>query len=312
MSETFYEVANKYEELYNIDYSLIDIKAYMKMYAWKYISQKLEFRLLDLCINGFVAYLRLANINNSNKEDVTNYFRKILFNKFLEETDIVDYLHKNDFSKEHILESVDKSLKRLNMDYIDVLLLHRPDTLMEPEEVAEAFNILEKEGKVRYFGVSNQNSMQMELLQRYCSQKLIINQLQFSVAHCDIIDSGLNVNVHNDAGCVRDGSILEYCRLKEVTIQAWSPFQYGFFEGVFIGSEKFPELNKMLDELAEKYHVTSSAIAIAWILRHPAGIQAILGSTKKQRIAEICKASEIKLTREEWYALYMAAGKKLP
>ncbi len=209
-----------------------------------------------------------------------------------------------DFSKEHILESVDKSLKRLNMDYIDVLLLHRPDTLMEPEEVAEAFNILEKEGKVRYFGVSNQNSMQMELLQRYCSQKLIINQLQFSVAHCDIIDSGLNVNVHNDAGCVRDGSILEYCRLKEVTIQAWSPFQYGFFEGVFIGSEKFPELNKMLDELAEKYHVTSSAIAIAWILRHPAGIQAILGSTKKQRIAEICKASEIKLTREEWYALY--------
>ena len=217
-----------------------------------------------------------------------------------------------DFSKEHILESVDKSLKHLNMDYVDILLLHRPDTLMEPEEVAEAFDILEKEGKVRYFGVSNQNSMQMELLQHYCSQKLIINQLQFSVAHCDIIDSGLNVNVHNDAGCVRDGSILEYCRLKEVTIQAWSPFLYGFFEGVFIGSEKFPELNKMLDELAEKYHVTNSAIAIAWILRHPAGIQAILGSTKKQRIAEICKASEIKLTREEWYALYMAAGKKLP
>lgn len=217
-----------------------------------------------------------------------------------------------DFSKEHILESVDKSLKRLNMDYVDILLLHRPDTLMEPEEVAEAFDILEKEGKVRYFGVSNQNSMQMELLQHYCSQKLIINQLQFSVAHCDIIDSGLNVNVHNDAGCVRDGSILEYCRLKEVTIQAWSPFLYGFFEGVFIGSEKFPELNKMLDELAEKYHVTNSAIAIAWILRHPAGIQAIVGSTKKQRIAEICKASEIKLTREEWYALYMAAGKKLP
>ena len=165
-----------------------------------------------------------------------------------------------DFSKEHILESVDKSLKRLNTDYVDVLLLHRPDTLMEPEEVAEAFDILEKEGKVRYFGVSNQNSMQMELLQHYCSQKLIFNQLQFSVAHCDIIDSGLNVNVHNEAGCVRDGSILEYCRLKEVTIQAWSPFQYGFFEGVFIGNEKFPELNQMLNELAEKYHVLSGTL----------------------------------------------------
>ncbi len=217
-----------------------------------------------------------------------------------------------DFSKEHILKSVEQSLKRLNMDYIDVLLLHRPDSLMEPEEVAEAFDLLEKEGKVRYFGVSNQNSMQMELLQRYCSQKLIINQLQFSIAHCDIIDSGFNVNVHKDEGCVRDGSILEYCRLKEITIQAWSPFQYGFFEGVFIGNEKFPELNKLLNELAEKYHVSNNAIAIAWILRHPAGIQAIVGSTKKQRIAEICKASEIKLTREEWYALYMAAGKKLP
>lgn len=217
-----------------------------------------------------------------------------------------------DFSKEHILESVDQSLKRLNTDYIDILLLHRPDTLMEPEEVAEAFDILEKQGKVRYFGVSNQNSMQMELLNHYCRQELIINQLQFSVAHCDIIDSGLNVNVHNDAACVRDGSILEYCRLKGITIQAWSTFQYGFFEGVFLGNEKFPELNRKIDELAEKYHVANGAIAIAWILRHPAGIQALVGTTKKQRLEEICRACDVQLTREEWYALYMAAGKMLP
>lgn len=217
-----------------------------------------------------------------------------------------------DFSKEHILESVDQSLKRLNTDYIDILLLHRPDTLMEPEEVAEAFDILEKQGKVRYFGVSNQNSMQMELLNHYCRQELVINQLQFSVAHCDIIDSGLNVNVHNDAGCVRDGSILEYCRLKGITIQAWSTFQYGFFEGVFLGNEKFPELNRKIDELAEKYHVANGAIAIAWILRHPVGIQALVGTTKKQRLEEICRACDVQLTREEWYALYMAAGKMLP
>lgn len=217
-----------------------------------------------------------------------------------------------DFSKEYILESVERSLKRLNTEYIDLLLLHRPDTLMEPEEVAEAFDILERQGKVRYFGVSNQNSMQIELLNHYCNNKIIIDQLQFSIAHCDIIDSGLNVNVHNDAGTNRDGSILEYCRLKGITIQAWSPFQYGMFEGVFLGNDKFPELNRLIDELAEKYQVSNNAIAVAWILRHPAGIQTIVGSTNKKRIADICKASDVKLTREEWYALYMAAGKQLP
>ena len=217
-----------------------------------------------------------------------------------------------DFSKEHILKSVDGSLKRLQTDYIDILLLHRPDSLMEPEEVAEAFEELEKAGKVRYFGVSNQNSMQIELLNKYCGGRIMADQLQFSIAHCDIIDSGINVNVHNDAGANRDGSVLEYCRLKDITIQAWSPFQYGMFEGVFLNNEKFPELNRQIDELAEKYSVSNSAIAVAWILRHPARIQTIVGTTKKERLAQICKASDIKLTRSEWYSLYMAAGKRLP
>ncbi|MBS6194631.1 MAG: aldo/keto reductase [Clostridiales bacterium] len=217
-----------------------------------------------------------------------------------------------DFSKEHILKSADESLMRLNTDYVDVLLLHRPDTLMEPEEVAEAFEILEKAGKVRYFGVSNQNSMQMELLNHYCGGKILIDQLQLSIAHCDIIDSGINVNVHNDAGTNRDGSVLEYCRLKDITIQAWSPFQYGMFEGVFLGSEKYPKLNQLIDQLAEKYQVTNNAIAVAWILRHPARIQTIVGTTNEERLRGICKASDVQLTREEWYALYMAAGKQLP
>lgn len=217
-----------------------------------------------------------------------------------------------DFSKEHILRSVEESLKRLRTDYLDILLLHRPDTLMEPEEVAEAFELLEKSGKVRYFGVSNQNSMQIELLNKYCGNRIKINQLQFSIAHCDIVDSGLNVNVHSEAGANRDGSILEYCRLKDITIQAWSPFQYGMFEGVFLNNEKFPKLNKLVDELAEKYQVTNNAIAVAWILRHPARIQPIVGTTNKNRLTDICKASEVNLTREEWYALYIAAGKVLP
>ncbi len=217
-----------------------------------------------------------------------------------------------DFSKDYILKSVDESLKRLKTEYLDILLLHRPDPLMEPDEVAEAFDILKAAGKVRYFGVSNQNSMQMELLNKYCGNKIMVNQLQFSIAHCDIVDSGINVNIHNDAGANRDGSVLEYCRLKDITIQAWSPFQYGMFEGVFLNNEKFPELNKKINELAEKYHVSNNAIAVAWILRHPARIQTIVGTTNKERLIQICKASDVVLTREEWYELYMAAGKRLP
>lgn len=217
-----------------------------------------------------------------------------------------------DFSKEHILNSVDGSLKRLNTDYIDVLLLHRPDALVEPEEVAEAFNILHKNGKVRHFGVSNQNPMQIELLSRYVEQKLTINQLQLSITNSGMIDVGLNVNMTIDPSINRDGSILDYCRLKDITIQAWSPFQYGFFEGVFLDNDKFPELNKVIDRLAQEKNVPNTAIATAWILRHPAKIQPIVGTTNANRLKDICQASKIELSREEWYEIYLAAGNKLP
>ncbi len=217
-----------------------------------------------------------------------------------------------DFSKEHILNSVDDSLKRLNMDYIDVLLLHRPDTLMEPEEVSEAFSKLHNSGKVRNFGVSNQNPMQIELLNKYLNQKIIINQMQLSVTNTGMIDSGINANTKNSQAIDRDGSILEYCRLKDITIQAWSPFQYGFFEGVFLNNDKFTELNKKIDEIANLKGVSNSAIAIAWILRHPAKIQPIVGTTKPNRLKDICKASQVELTRKEWYEIYLAAGNVLP
>lgn len=217
-----------------------------------------------------------------------------------------------DFSKEHILNSVEGSLKRLKTDYIDVLLLHRPDTLMEPEEVAEAFSILHSSGKVRNFGVSNQKPMQIELLNKCLNQKILINQLQFSITNTGMIDSGINVNMKIDQSIDRDGSILEYCRLKDITIQAWSPFQYGFFEGVFLDNAKFPELNSKINEIATIKGVTNTAIAIAWILRHPAKIQPIVGTTNYKRLKDICKASEVQLTRQEWYEIYRAAGNKLP
>jgi len=175
-----------------------------------------------------------------------------------------------DFSKEHILEAVEGSLNRLRTDHLDVLLLHRPDALVEPEEVAEAFTILHDSGKVKYFGVSNQNPMQIELLTKFVKQPLIINQLQLSITNTGMIDAGINVNMKIDSSIVRDGSILDYCRLKEITIQPWSPFQYGFFEGVFLDNDKFPELNAQINTIAASRGVTNTAIAIAWLLRHPA------------------------------------------
>ena len=217
-----------------------------------------------------------------------------------------------DFSKEHILTAVDGSLKRLKTEYVDILLLHRPDTLMQPEEVAEALSLLHSSGKVKYFGVSNQNPMQIELLNKYLHNKIVINQLQFSITNTGMIDSGLNVNMKNSSSIVHDGSILEYCRLKDINIQAWSPFQYGTFEGVFLDNDKFPELNMKINEVAATYGVTNTAIAIAWILRHPANIQPIVGTTNHKRLKDICMASKVKLTIEEWYEIYRAAGNLLP
>lgn len=217
-----------------------------------------------------------------------------------------------DFSKDHILNSVDKILKRLKTDYLDVFLLHRPDALMEPEEVAEAFDILESSGKIRHFGVSNQNPMQMELLRKYMKQPIVANQLQLSVTNTTMISSGINVNMENEAAVNRDGSVLDYCRLNDITIQPWSPFQYGFFEGVFLGNEKFPELNKKIDEVAAKYEVPNTTIAIAWLLRHPANMQPVIGTMNESRLVDCIKASDVRLTREEWYSIYRSAGNILP
>ena len=217
-----------------------------------------------------------------------------------------------DFSKEHIIKSVEGSLKRLGVDYVDALLLHRPDTLMEPYEVAEAFDILESSGKVRNFGVSNQNLMQIELLKTEVKQPLIINQLQFSVTEAGLVTSGMNVNMKNPESVMHDGGLLEYSRIKNITIQAWSPFQHGFFKGSFIDNDDFPILNAKLEEIGQKYGISKTGVAAAWILRHPANMQLIAGTMKPQRLVEICKGADVVLTRSEWYEIYRAAGHSLP
>ena len=217
-----------------------------------------------------------------------------------------------DFSREHILSSVEGSLKRLGIETIDFLLLHRPDTLCEPEEVAEAFTMLRSQGKVRHFGVSNENPYQIQLLNRYLDEKIMINQLQFGLGHTTMVDAGLNVNMNHDLAINRDGSVLDFCRLNDITIQPWSPFQYGFFQGAFIGNPEFRELNEKLEEIAAVYGITPTGLAIAWILRHPACMQPIVGSVNTGRLKEVCEASDVTITRQEWYALYCATGKKLP
>lgn len=215
-------------------------------------------------------------------------------------------------SKEYIINQVNQSIKKLNCTYLDYLLIHRPDALMNPQEISEAFDILFKEGKVKHFGVSNFSESQISYLQSYCVQRLEVNQLQLSLCHTSLIDGEFYTNTKTNEQLYNETDLLYYCRKNRITIQCWSPFQYGFFEGVFIDNDKFPELNKVLEELAKKYDCSKNAIAVSWLLKIPGEIQVIIGSTNLKRVLDCTKANEITLTREEWYKLYVAAGHKLP
>ncbi len=216
-----------------------------------------------------------------------------------------------DFSKEHIIASVNQSLERLQTSYLDVLLLHRPDTLMDPVEVAEAFDELYEAGKVKYFGVSNMNPMQIAFIQKYTKHKLIFNQIQFNVVNAGIIDNGINVNMNNSGSIDHDGSILEYCRLNDITIQPWSILQASWEKGCFINHPDYQQLNEKLDELAHQYHISKTAMSVAWILRHSAHMQPIAGTTSMSHLEELCQATTIDMSREDWYSLYLV-GRQLP
>ena len=225
------------------------------------------------------------------------------------------YFDRKEFSwsKADILDSADGILRRLKTEYLDALLLHRPDLLFDPEEVAEAFDELHRAGKVRHFGVSNVTPGQLELLKKYVKQPLVFNQLQFSLEQSQLIDNGLYLNnLTTERSVVRDNGVLDYCRLHDITIQAWSPLQFGMFKGCFVDHPDFPELNKVLGELGEKYGVSKTAVAIAWILRHPAKMQAIAGTMNPDHLRDICAAAGVTLTHQEWYQLYLASGKFLP
>ena len=217
-----------------------------------------------------------------------------------------------DFSKEYLTGAVEASIKRLGLDCIDVLLLHRNDALGELEEVAEVFEDLRTRGLVRRFGVSNHTAGQIALLSRSLADRLVANQLQFSVVNAGMIDQGIYVNTTIPQSTMRDGGLLDYCRLENITVQAWSPLQYGFFEGSFLGNEKFAPLNAELDRLSAETGFTPAALAVAWIMRHPANIQPIVGTTSVSHLKELCAAGDYVMSRSDWYSLYIAAGHKLP
>jgi predicted oxidoreductase len=218
-----------------------------------------------------------------------------------------------DWSRDDIIKSTEESLERLQTDYLDVLLLHRPDLLFDPEDVADAFDRLYTDGKVKYFGVSNVTPGELELLNKYVKQPLVFNQLQFSLDQTQLIDAALYLNnLTTDRSIVRDNGILDYCRLNDITIQAWSPLQIGMFGGCFINHPDYEELNGELARIGEKYKVSKTAVAIAWILRHPAGMQAIAGTMNPEHLKEFCDSCKVELTHKEWYDLYLASGKFLP
>jgi predicted oxidoreductase len=218
-----------------------------------------------------------------------------------------------DFSYDHLIEAVDGSLAALGTDYLDLLLLHRPDALVEPEEVAKAFDELSAAGKVRHFGVSNHTSAQIELLKRFVNQPLVANQVQLSITHAPVIAQGMAMNMAGlDQSISRDLGILDYCRLHDITVQAWSPFQAGFFTGVFLGNPEYLELNAVIDRLAAGYGVAPEAIATAWLTRHPAQLQVVLGTTNPARLSAAARGADVVLTRPEWYELYRAAGHVVP
>ncbi|KQP74164.1 aldo/keto reductase [Microbacterium sp. Leaf288] len=219
-----------------------------------------------------------------------------------------------DFSYEHIVDSVEGSLRALDTDYIDILLLHRPDALVEPDEVARAFDDLEAAGKVRAFGVSNHTPRQIDLLKKSVRQPIVANQIQLSITHSPTIAQGVAANMHGEEQSLTldGGGIIDYCRLHDIAVQAWSPFQAGFFTGVFLDSPDYPELNAVIDRLARKYDVPPIAIAVAWITRHPARMQVVLGTTSSERVSGAAEGSDIPLTRAEWYELFRAAGYRVP
>lgn len=220
-----------------------------------------------------------------------------------------------DFSKEHITASVEGILTRLNIESLDILLLHRPDPLMEPEEVAEAFLRLKQSGKVQAFGVSNMSAAQIRFLQASIQEPLIVNQLEMSLLKLDWLDNGIHQNQKQGTQVSFPDGTMEFCQTENIQIQAWSPLAKGLFSGKDLEghSEAVKQTAALVQSMSEEKGTTREAIVLAWLMRHPARIQPVIGTSQAQRIRACGDAAKIELTREEWYSLYVSSrGSKMP
>lgn len=221
--------------------------------------------------------------------------------------------HGFDFSAEHIVRQVEGSLSALRTDRLDVLLLHRPDALVEPDEVARAFDALESAGKVVAFGVSNHTPGQIELLRSAVRQPLVADQVQFGLGHAGLVAQGIAANMEGVAqSAVRDGGLVEWARLNGVRLQAWSPFRRGFFAGSLFDDGAPSALRDALARVGTAHGLTASGTATAWIARHPAEIQTVVGTTRPERLREAAAGIDARLSRSEWYELLGAAGYTIP
>ena len=214
-----------------------------------------------------------------------------------------------DSSREHILAAARGSMGRLGVDYLDLLVLHRPDVLLEPEEVAAAFDRLHAGGEVRHFGVSNYAPGQVELLQAALDRPLLVNQLQVSLAHPDLIDDAVVVNDTSPDRPVRGFGTLAYCMQRSITVQAWAPLGAGgLVRDDDAGADpRLLAVRRELAAVARERGAHPAAVAIAWILRHPAGIQPLLGGRTPDEIRTAAQGIDLTLTRAEWYRLFNAS-----
>jgi predicted oxidoreductase len=212
-----------------------------------------------------------------------------------------------DFSYTHIMDAVQGSLQRLQTEYLDILLLHRPDALVEPAEVARAFDELQQRGMVRHFGVSNHTWAQIELLKKFVRQPLVVNQVEINLLHADLLDDGLFFNTA-PRPYTGIGGTLDYCRAHDMLIQAWAPVAGGALTNPAPNVDARTRATAaLIADIAHARNTTREAIALAWLLKHPAPIQPILGTTKPERVTDSCRTDEITLTREEWYLLLQTA-----
>lgn len=217
-----------------------------------------------------------------------------------------------DLSAQWIKQATEASLSRLGIEQLDILFLHRPDPLMDVDEAGEALERMHKQGKFKYLAVSNMHAAQVAWLQAAVDFPIIANQLEMSLAHTGFIEETIMTNIpsQNNNGFAR--GTLEFCEQQNIQIQAWGSLAQGRFSNKSCAPED-AKTHKLVKQIANRTSTNPNAVVLAWLMKHPLGIQAVIGSTQTARIDACLQASKVELSREDWYALLQASrGQEIP